>query len=175
MNPVIAVESIAQFLEAELVNIRPDGDRGTEREITVYRYNLPDPAPAQMAASQEITADSYEGMMPAVVVSPIAYEDKSIEDGYSILTVVLQVGAFSRDEQNVQGPWAVMNILERIRRLLLTYRTVEGYEVIEPLTWQLFDESTKPIWLGEMITTWRILTPFRIDAEDWKGDFLERT
>jgi hypothetical protein len=173
MNAALAVEAIAQYLETELVNLRPDGDDGRERNISVYRYNLPNPAPAQMADASDTTPDSYEGMMPAVVVSPISWEDKALEDGSSVLTVSIMAGAFSRDPMNVEGSSAVLNMLERIRRLLLTHRIVgDAFEVVEPLNWQLYDEGYKPLWFGEMTTQWRILHPVRVDPEDWKGDFL---
>ena len=174
MHAAFAVEAIARYLEENLVDLRPNGDDGSEREITVYRFNLPDPAPAQMTGVETDTADTYEGMMPAIVVSPISYEDKALEDGSSILTISIMAGAFSRDPKNVHGPWAVVNMLERIRRLLLTYRLVdEMYEIVDPLSWQLYDESYKPLWFGELTTQWRILNPIRIDADDWKGDFLK--
>lgn len=174
MHAALIVEAIAKYLEEGLADLLPEGDDGRERRIVVCRYNLPDPAPARMAGSEETRADSYEGMMPAVVVSPISYEDKALEDGSSVLTVSVMAGAFSRDAMNVRGPWTVVNILERVRRLLLTDRLVDGaYEAVEPLSWQLFDESCKPLWFGEMTTRWRILNPIRIDADDWKGDFLK--
>lgn len=175
MTPVQTVEAICRFLERELVNLRPDGDEGTERVITIYPYNLPEPASTQMAQHVEegATPDSYEGMMPAVVVAPVSYEDKVLEDDSSLLAVSLMVGVFSKDRENRYGPWAVMNILERIRRLLLTHRILEdACEVQEPLSWQLYDETTKPIWLGEMITQWRIMVPDRVDSDDWRGDFV---
>ncbi len=68
----------------------------------------------------------------------------------------------------------MLNILERVRLELLTDRLVDGkYEIVEPLSWQLYDESYKPLWFGEMTTQWRIINPFRVDASDWKGDFLK--
>ncbi|MDR1495713.1 MAG: hypothetical protein LBS67_02170 [Clostridiales Family XIII bacterium] len=174
MTPVLTVETIQKFLEAGLENLRPEGDLGTERKITVYRYNLPDPAPAAMTQTAADGPDSYEGMMPAVIVCPVSFEDKAFMDGSSLLAVSLMAGVFSRDNMNADGPWAVMNILERIRRLLLTYRVIEGAcEIQEPLGWQLYDDSTKPLWFGEMMTQWRILVPDRIDPEDWRGDFLK--
>jgi hypothetical protein len=174
MTPALTIEAISRFLEEGLSNIRPDGDAGTEREITVYRCNLPDPSPAIMAQNAAPGAESYEGMMPAVIVTPISFEDKAFEDGTALMSVSLMVGVHSKDVMNTRGPWAVMNILERIRRLLLTHRVLEGScEVREPISWNLFNEDTKPLWFGEMMTQWRVFAPNRIDSEDWRGDFLK--
>jgi hypothetical protein len=175
VTPVLTVEIICGFLEAGLKNLRPDGDMGTEREITVYRYNLPDPEPAVMTQNSTGGPDSYEGMMPAIIVSPVSFEDKAFEDGTSLLAVSIMAGVFSRDKMNTEGPWAVINILERVRRLFLTHRVIEdSCEIQEPLSWQIYDDGTKPLWFGEMMTQWRIFVPDRIDPEDWRGDFLRR-
>lgn len=174
MHAAIAIEEIALFLEERLADLRPDDKNGEEREIAVYRYFFPEPASAQMTANADETRpEDYKGIMPAVVVSPLTYEDKALEDQSSLISVSLLVGAFSTDPMNVEGARAVVNILERIRREILTYRLVgEAFEIVEPLTWQMYDDEKRPLWFGEMISQWRILNPFRIDAEDWKGDFI---
>jgi hypothetical protein len=124
-----------------------------------------------MAQSAEGEPDSYEGMMPAVIVAPLSFEDKAFEDGTSLLAVSIMAGVFSRS--HIDGPWAVLNILERVRRLLLANRVIEGAcEVQEPLSWQMYDDATRPLWFGEMVTQWRIAVPGRIDPEDWRGDLI---
>ena len=174
MTPAMTIKAICRFFEGRLSTLRPDGDKGAERKISIYRYNLPDPSSTQMTQNIGSAAmpDSYEGMMPALVVSPVSYEDKAFEDGTSLLCVSLLAGVFSRDPMNVDGPCAILNILEHIRRILLTHRVLEDlYEVQEPLSWQLFDEGTKPLWFGEMITQWRIGAPKRVWMDnDWRGD-----
>lgn len=184
MTPVQTIEAICRFLERELVNLRPEGllesdegeeERGEERSIAIYPYGFPSPSPTQMTehAEEDEVLLSLAGIMPAVAVVPVMYEDKVLEDNTSLLTVSLMAGVYSADQMNQYGPWAVMNILERIRRLLLTYRVLEdACEVQEPLTWQLYDETTKPLWYGEMITQWRIMVPDRVDSDDWRGDFV---
>ena len=180
MTPVQTIEAICRFFERELVNLRPDGQSADgkssmEKSLTIYPYGFPEPAPTQMTKNvgRGESFASYERMMPAVAVVPVSYEDKVLEDGTSLLTVSIMAGVFSKDRMNQEGPWAVMNILERIRRLLLTHRILEdACEVQEPLSWQLYDETTKPLWLGEMITQWRIFVPDRVDSDDWRGDFI---
>jgi hypothetical protein len=155
--PVETIDAICRFLAEGLVNIRPE-----EKTITVYPYSLPDPDPAQMMEGGSGNPATYEGMMPAVIVTPIAFEDSDFEDGWSYLTVSLLVGTYSLN--CVDGPWTIMNILERIRRLLLTNRILEdSCEVQQPLKWQMYDDGTKPLWFGEMITQWRIVVPERAD------------
>jgi hypothetical protein len=163
VTPVETIDTICAFLREKLVNLH-DG------KITIYPYFLPEPAPTPMTQNANPT-DPYEGMMPAIIVTPISYEDKAFEDGTSLLSVSLMAGVFSNNQ--VEGPWGVMNILERIRRLLLTYRVLDdACEVQEPLSWQMFDDETKPLWYGEMMTQWRIIVPDRMEDEDWRGDLI---
>jgi hypothetical protein len=158
MTPVGTIDAICRFLEETLKNLRPD-----EKNVTVYPYSLPDPDPAAMMRDSGETPVTYEGMMPAVIVAPISFEDKMFEDGTSLLTVSLLAGIYSYDHK--EGPLRVINILERVRRSLLSNRILEdACEVQEPLNWQMYDDGTKPLWFGEMITNWRIAVPDRVDT-----------
>ena len=166
MTPVETIGAICRFLGENLTDMRPE-----EKTITIYPYSLPDPDPAGMMAGGAGEPATYEGMMPAVIVAPISFEDGDFGDDWSFMTVSLLVGAYSLDCE--EGPLTVMNVLERVRMLLLTNRMLkESCEVQQPLKWQIYDYSTKPLWFGEMITQWRIIVPKRVDPEDLKGDFL---
>jgi hypothetical protein len=166
LTPAETIDAICGYLVKNLENLRPG-----EKKITVYPYALPDPEPAGMIRNASLEPDDYEGMMPAVIVSPVSFEDKAFQDGTSLLTVSILAGAFSHDHRD--GPRAVVNMLERARRLFLTERVIENScEIQEPLNWQMYDDSTRPLWMGEMTTQWRIAVPHRIDAEDWKGDLI---
>lgn len=179
MHPANAIHLIAQFLEEGLEDLRPDDSEDMPRRISVYRYCLPEPAGAQMAEAEEMLPDSYEGLMPAVVVSPLSWEDKAINDCEAVLTVSIFAGVFSRDAKNEDGPWAVVNILERTKELLMRQRIVGGWQLEDPVSWQLFDESTRPLWFGELITHWRAfapplaLTPSQHKA-DHRGDLIRK-
>lgn len=173
MTPADIVERISRFFEERLGELRPLDSEGKERKISIYRYNLPSPAPTKMAADGDPQPDEYEGMMPAVVVAPVSFEDKAFEDGASLMTVSIMACAYADDAGNVNGPRSILNVLERIRRLLLTYRVIDQVcEIQEPLSWQLYDETTKPLWFGETLTQWRVVVPDRMDEEDWRGDLI---
>lgn len=179
MHVASAVEGIARYLEEGLVDLRPDDQDEQQRRITVYRYCLPEPAGAQMADAEEMTPDSYEGMMPSVVVSPLSWEDKAINDCEAMLTISIFAGVFSRDAKNEDGPMAVIDILERTKNLLMQRRSVDCWELEDPVSWQLFDETTRPLWFGELMTHWRLfappiaLTPTQA-AADHRGDIIKR-
>lgn len=179
MHPANAIQEIARFLEGALADLRPDDGDDAPRRITIYKYCLPEPAEAQMASAEEILPDSYEGMMPAVVVSPISWEDRAINDCEAVLTISILAGVFSRDAKNEDGPWSVLNILERTKDLLMRQRYLGCWALEDPTSWQLYDETTRPLWFGEMITHWRLfappiaLSPSQA-AADFRGDTIKR-
>lgn len=182
MTPMDTLSALCRFLESTLRDFRFEDENKRERSITVYAFHLPDPPPSQMSPRPDDSVtpppdaqSGYESMMPAVVVRPLKFEDKVLEDDFSIITLLITVGIFSRDPQNVAGPWGVVNILERIRQALAASPILENRcEILEPLSWELYDEALKPLWFGEMQTQWRLAVPQKLDDEDWMGNFLER-
>ena len=185
MTPMDTIFALCRFLEGNLKDFRFEDDAGKEREITVYPFHLPEPPRGAMnphaedgftpIPQEQSEIYAYEALMPSVTVRPLKYENKAFEDDSSLLAAAITAGVFSIDPQNVKGPWGVVNILERIRQALETTRILDGRcEVLEPLSWELYDEALRPLWFGEMIAQWRILNPQRLYKEDWMGDFLER-
>lgn len=179
MHAYLLVEAIAKFFEAELADLRPLDKTNGERALSVYRFNLPTPAGARMYAAEFEEAADYEGMMPALVVSPISFDDKIIGDREAVFTVSLLAGVYSTEASNTHGPWSVVNILERARLLLQTRRYIDRYELVAPLSWQLFDETTRPLWFGELMTQWRVVEIPQFaspdgDASNWLGDHIIR-
>lgn len=183
MTPIEVVSALRKFLTDALKNFRIEDEAGRESPVTVYLFHLPEQAVSIMNAHAE---DGYtplpeagdevlKSVYPAVIVRPLTYQAQDMDDMYSLLTVSITVGVFSRDPANVNGSWAVVNILERIRQELEERRILDGRcEVISPLTWELYNEELRPLWFGEMITQWQIANPCRTyglnPEDDWQGD-----
>jgi hypothetical protein len=176
--------ALCRFLGETLKDFRFEDDAGQERAITVYPFHLPVPPTAKMnphaedgytpIPPEQAELYAYESLLPSAVVRPLKYEDKAFEDDSSLMVAAITAGVFSLDPNNVKGSWGVVNILERIRQALEAKRILEKRcEVLEPLSWELYDEALRPIWFGEMITQWRILNPQRRYEEDWLGDFVK--
>lgn len=186
MTPITTLFNIQSFLSEKLKEFRFDGDNGDERAVTVYAFHLPEPPQSAMRPRAEdgISPDmteaqrnEYEGFMPAVIVRPLKYENKAFSDNSSLLAVGVSVGVFSRDPENKRGSWGVVNILERIRQEIEKQHIIDGTcEILEPLTWELYDEELRPLWFGEMILSCRIANPQREYGkdEDWLGDFIQK-
>lgn len=182
MTPMETLFALCRSLETTLEDFRFEDEAGKERPVTVYPFHFPEQVLAVMNPHAEdgytpvpaTQDDTFQQLMPAVVVRPLSYEDKALDDDSSILSMAVTVGVFSRDPANVAGSWGVVNILERIRQAIEAAPILEERcEALLPLSWVLYDEALRPLWFGEMTTQWRILDPHRLDDTNWAGDFLK--
>ncbi|WP_299076460.1 hypothetical protein [uncultured Fretibacterium sp.] len=121
MTPMETLFAICRSLEATLKDFRFEDEGGKERPVTVYPFHFPEQVLAAMNPHAEdgytpipdTQDDAFQRLMPAVVVRPLSYEDKTLDDDSSILSMAVTVGVFSRDPANVAGSWGVVNVLER--------------------------------------------------------------
>ena len=177
MTPLLCLEAVCTFLETLFREYRLPSSDG-DRAIAVYHHFLPEPPQGKMNSHAEDgmpvpqePGDEYEGLMPAVIVRPLKWGEQALGDGVSELTLCITVGVHSRDPQNQEGAQAVMNVLEHIRQALLSRRLLDQrYEIQTPVSWEFFNEELRPLWFGEMTTTWNIMEPSRIDTRDWQGN-----
>ena len=171
MTPSVTLSVICDFVSETLKNMRITDDKGKERSIAVHRFHLPVPPRSQMRNAQELSPNDYESTLPAVVVNPISYEDKSFDDGDGLMVVLIQVACYSDSIE--QGRTSVLNVLEKIRLALKEQRVLaDQCEAEDPISWELGDNSTAPVWEGELMTYWRIREPNRLSSGDWRGDLV---
>lgn len=190
MTPLDTCAAIERFLSEYLGDMRLPTSDGGESAIRFFRMALPQPAMQEMQPREEdadgneiepdidddvpINGDGYSRreareIFPCVVVRPIKCTGGDITDQ---LTVVITVGVFDESLRCMEGPEWLVNILERIRQLLAAQPVLEKrYEVEGPVTWEVFDESLRPFWFGEMVTEWNLYRPARnvpLD-DDYRG------
>lgn len=182
MTPMETLFALCRSLEETLKDFLFEDEAGKERPVAVYPFHFPEQVLSAMnphaedgyTPIPETQDDAFQQLMPAVVVRPLSYEDKALDDDSSILSMAVTVGVFSRDPANVTGSWGVVNILERIRQSIEAMPILEGRcEALLPLSWELYNEALRPLWFGEMTMQWRILDPHRLDDSNWSGDFLK--
>lgn len=184
MTPIDVTFALRDFLETTLKDFRIEDEDGNESPVTVYLFHLPEQALALMNPHAE---DGYtplpqneaeriiKSVYPAVIVRPLTYQAQDVDQMFSLLTISLTVGVYSRDPANVNGSWAVVNVMERIRQALEEKRILDDRcEVLPTLSWELYNEELRPLWFGEMTTQWRIVNPIRTyglnPENDWQGD-----
>jgi hypothetical protein len=103
------------------------------------------------------TRNEARAVFPAVVIRPVKMSGGSDGNLWDMLTVVLTVGAFDDSSECVEGLKQVVNILERCRQLFEKYRILESrFKIGLPITYELYDESVRPFFFGEMVTEWHM-------------------
>ena len=181
MTPLDTCDAIERFLREKLGNVRLPAPSGGESAINFFQMSLPQPG-AQVIRPRAEDEDGNEiaqcegepgdnipieeggytttearAIFPAVVIRPVKMSGGSEGDFWDMLTVVLTVGAFDDSSECVEGIKQVVNILERCRQLFEKYVLLERrFKLALPITYELYDESVRPFFFGEMITEWHM-------------------
>jgi hypothetical protein len=177
MTPLDTCDAIERFLHEHLNSMRLPTPDGKESAIRFYQMNLPQPGAQAMKPRQEdeegneiaqsdddvplddggYTRSEASQVFPAVVIRPVKFTGGSEGDLWGELTVIISVGAFDESGVCAEGLKQVVNILERSRQLFEKYRVLDSrYKINLPVTYELYDESVRPFWFGEMVTEWRM-------------------
>jgi hypothetical protein len=188
MTPLDTCDAIERFLREHLGKMRLPSPEGGESAISFYQMNLPQPGVQTMKPRQEddegneiaqngddvpledggYTRSEARQIFPAVVIRPVKFTGGSEGDMWGELTVIISVGTFDESDECAEGPKQIINILERSRQLFEKRRILDSrYKVNLPITYELYDESVRPFWFGEMITEWRMrLQTQEFDIDD---------
>jgi hypothetical protein len=180
MTPLDTCDAIERFLRENLGKVRLPSPAGGESEIHIFQMNLPQPGAQTLKPREEdgdgnetaprgdgdipIDGDGYtrneaRAIFPAVVIRPVKFTGGSDGDFWGMLTVVLSVGAFDESDECAEGTKQLLNIMERCRQLFEKFRILESrHKISLPVTYELYDESVRPFWFGEIITEWHIRT-----------------
>jgi hypothetical protein len=190
MTPLETCDAIERFLREHLGKLKLPSPEGGETPLNFYQMNLPQPGAQAMRPRQEdeegneieqgdddiplddggYTRNEARRIFPAVVIRPVKFSGASEGDLWGELTVVVSVGVFDESDECADGLKWVTNILERTRQLLEKNRLLEKRcKVVLPLTYELYDESVRPYWFGEMVTEWRI--PVQYEDIELDGDY----
>lgn len=179
MTPLDTCIAIERYLSDRLGDMRLPTPTGEESAIRFFRMALPQPEMQEMLPREEdadgneiergsddddvpINGEGYSRreareIFPCVVIRPIKCSGGDLTDQ---LTVVLTVGVFDESNRCMEGLEWLVNVLERIRQLLEAQPVLEKrYELEGPVTWEVFDESLRPFWFGEMVTEWNLYRP----------------
>ncbi|MDR3280943.1 MAG: hypothetical protein LBT23_10555 [Synergistaceae bacterium] len=179
MIPLFTCDAIERFLREHLGKVEFLKPGGGEGNIKFFQMNLPQPG-AQLLRPREEDEDGNEtalrdtdddmpledggytrnearAIFPAVVIRPVKFTGGSETSFWGTLTVVLTFAAFDESDECAEGVKQILNIAERCRQFFERFRILESrYKLSLPLTYELYDESVRPFWFGEMVTEWNI-------------------
>lgn len=176
MTPNEVLQDVKRFVEKVVKDLRPLGVAGealAEKTVSVYLYHLPSPEVTPMTG-EDFSPQDFESILPALAVTPLNYEPPANFGDLARLSVALTVGVYSEDAKNQDGPQAVINILNRVQNAFARNTQISERCLLESIPgWELFDETQRPIWQGEMIISIRLAAPFGELQADWRGDFIQ--
>lgn len=177
MTPHEVLLDVKKFVEKAIKDLRPlgvTGDDLMERPVMVYLYHLPSPETTPMAG-EEITPQDFESILPAITVTPLLYEPPANPGDLGRLSVALTVGIYSEDPKNQEGPQSVINILNRMQNAFARNAQISERCILDSIPgWEIFDETQRPIWQGEMTISVMLAIPFGELQADWRGDFITK-
>jgi hypothetical protein len=181
MTPLDTCDAIERFLREKLGDVRLPAPNGGESAINFFQMSLPQPGAQILKPRPEdeegdeleqnedepdnnipieeggYTTAEARAIFPAVVIRPVKMSGGSEGDFWDMLTVVLTVGAFDDSSECAEGIKQIVNILERCRQLFEKHVLLERrFKIGLPVTYELYDESVRPFFFGEMVTEWHM-------------------
>ncbi|WP_449602453.1 hypothetical protein [Paenibacillus sp. Marseille-Q9583] len=134
MTPVMLMMAIKEFLKNELAD-----DAATI------------PAVHLGALPSKTAENRNDPVFPLIIVRPMEGDS---DDKESRAQVKLLFGTQSDDDS---GFVDVLNLMERVRMLLMRQRIIDKKFRIEPnWKWQFLEDQPEPQWICQAITTWTL-------------------
>ena len=140
MTPVFLLENLQRFIEEKTADIilpvrtRTGRNEVKERPAAVYKMGLPE-------------ADDAQQKVPYILVKFLTGTDDKVRIIFAVYS-----------ENGQDGPLALLNLMLRVRSELKKAGAVGGGQfVLEmPLEYIVYQDTTPPYYMGEMVTNWSL-------------------
>lgn len=152
MTPVFLMECLQTFLQEKTkdiilpVRIRTGSNEAKERAAEVFKMGLP----------QE---DDAMQKVPYILIKFLTGEDEK-EKGQpkeSNCKIRLIFTVYNEDGQD--GPLSLLNLILRVRSELQKAEVIGGQFALQmPLEYIVYQDTTPPYYMGEIMTNWSIPT-----------------
>lgn len=148
MTPIILLDELAKFIKEATkdlllpVQTNRNGTEIKERPPGVYKMRLP-------------TVEAETKRIPYVLLQFIKQTDTQKAGKRPESTCMVRIIAATYSENGEEGALALLNLLSRIRIALMKDNIIGGKFLMKPgLEMIIYPDSTKPYYLGEMMTEW---------------------
>lgn len=132
MTPALLAEELKKLLDSELKEYTYTDSAGDTRALTIYKYYIDDKQPGEKES------------VPYIVIRPVSGED-GVEDSTAKCIIV----ACIRDESGEEAYLGLVNLLERVRQIILSTGTLgKKFPLKKPLKWGVDNEPNKPYYSG---------------------------
>ena len=162
MTPIILLDDLQKFIEENTadilleVKVRTGTATEKERAAKVYKMGLPE-------------KDDSTQQIPYILLKVLTGADDKAdnEPKESGVKVRIVIATYSQDGE--QGPMALLNLILRIRERLQKQHIIGGRFCLEyPFEYIVYQDTTPPYYLGEIMTNWSIPTIEREVQEIWQ-------
>lgn len=162
MTPIILLDDLQKFIEENTkdilleVKVRTGPATEKERAAKVYKMGLPE-------------KDDTTQQVPYILLKVLTGEDDKTDNDpkESSVKVRIIIATYSTDGE--QGPLALLNLILRIRERLQKQHIIGGRFCLEyPFEYIVYQDTTPPYYLGEIMTNWSIPTIEREVQEIWQ-------
>lgn len=162
MTPIILLDDLQKFIEENTadilleVKVRTGTATEKERAAKVYKMGLPE-------------KDDSTQQIPYILLKVLTGEDgkEDLQPKSSKVRVRMLVAVYSQDGE--RGPLALLNLILRIRERLQKQHIIgERFCLEYPFEYIIYQDTTPPYYLGEIMTIWSIPTIEREVREIWQ-------
>lgn len=162
MTPIILLDDLQKFIEENTkdilleVKVRTGPATEKERAAKVYKMGLPE-------------KDDTTQQIPYILLKVLTGADDKAdnEPKESGVKVRIVIATYSQDGE--QGPMALLNLILRIRERLQKQHIIGGRFCLEyPFEYIVYQDTTPPYYLGEIMTNWSIPTIEREVQTVWQ-------
>lgn len=162
MTPIILLDALQEFVIEKTkdimlpVRVRTGSNEEKERAAGVYKMGLPD-------------ANDVQQKVPYILLKFLnGVDDKTTgnpEESTCKVRIIFAVQADNGEE----GPLALLNLILRVRSELEKTVIIGGRFVLEkPLEYIVYQDTTPPYYMGEMMTNWSIPAIEREVKVEWQ-------
>lgn len=162
MTPIILLDDLQKFIEENTKDIslevrtRTGTDTEKERAAKVYKMGLPE---------KDDTTQQIPYILLKVLTGADEQEERQPKSGE--VRVRMMIATYSQDGE--QGPLALLNIILRIRERLQKQHIIGGRFCLKyPFEYIIYQDTTPPYYLGEIMTRWSIPTIEREVKKLWQ-------
>ena len=162
MTPIILLDDLQNFIEENTadilleVKVRTGETTEKERAANVYKMGLPE-------------KDDNTQQIPYILLKVLTGEDgkEDLQPKSSKVRVRMLIATYSQDGE--RGPLALLNLILRIRERLQKQHIIGGRFCLEyPFEYIIYQDTTPPYYLGEIMTIWSIPTIEREVQQLWQ-------
>lgn len=162
MTPIILLDDLQKFIEENTkdilleVKVRTGSATEKERAAKVYKLGLPE-------------KDDTTQQIPYILLKVLAGADEKEERQPKSSEVRVRIIIATYSQGGEQGQMELLNLILRIRERLQKQHIIGGrFCLVYPFEYIIYQDTTPPYYLGEIMTIWSIPTIEREVQQLWQ-------